>query len=165
MDPRLPERFWNKVRPTDSGCWEWTAARSNGYGAYSIDGKKVRAHRIAFLALVGPVADGLELDHLCRNRACVNPEHLEPVTRRENQLRGEGFAGDQSRREKCPSGHDYTPENTYVRNGHRSCRTCKREHNRKQYAARVSDPQKVARVRELSRERTRRYRERRASAA
>jgi hypothetical protein len=72
------QRFWAKVEKTDS-CWLWTAALSKGYGIFRVQPRTVRAHRLAYELLVGPIPDGHDLDHLCRNRACVNPAHLEPV--------------------------------------------------------------------------------------
>ena len=93
-DDRLPARFWAKVCVMPSGCWEWTARRDhNGYGRFRIgsltDGSRqmVFAHRLAYETLIGPIAEGLESDHLCRNRACVWPTHIEPVTRSVNVQR------------------------------------------------------------------------------
>jgi hypothetical protein len=84
------QRFWRHVvRDPDTECWEWTAARKNGgYGSLAIGRGNVYAHRFAYEMLVGPIPTNLELDHLCRNRGCANPAHLEPVTRRVNVLRG-----------------------------------------------------------------------------
>lgn len=87
-DSRLPPRFWSKVRIEDDGCWVWTANLNNGYGNFSFGGKTRKAYRFAYEALAGQVESGLSLDHLCRNRGCVNPNHLEPVTQRENVYRG-----------------------------------------------------------------------------
>ena len=81
-------RFWRYVEQRGE-CWIWTASiRPNGYGEFRCNGRLTRAHRFAFEQMVGPVPEGLQLDHLCRNRACVNPEHLEPVTGSVNVQRG-----------------------------------------------------------------------------
>lgn len=87
----------------DAGvCWEWQAAVDpNGYGRFSISGRMLGAHRVAYILLVGPIADDLDLDHLCRNRRCVRPSHLEPVTRRENLLRGETLVAAHARGDTC----------------------------------------------------------------
>lgn len=85
----IAERFWSKVARTSSGCLVWTGyCNENGYGYFRIDHERIyRAHRFAYQMEVGPIPDGLELDHLCRVRNCVNPEHLEPVTAVENMRR------------------------------------------------------------------------------
>lgn len=163
-DERLPARFWSKVKQVPSGCWEWTAARSHGYGAYSINAKHVSAHRTSYLTLVGPIPEGLELDHLCRNRACVNPAHLEPVTSQVNTLRGESPSAQQARQTHCQAGHEFTPANTRLSKGHRYCRECGREATRKAHAKAMADPVRAERRRANARERTRRYRERKRAA-
>lgn len=96
------ERFWAHVRKTPT-CWEWTAGTTgaSGYGVFRANGKATTAHRWAYEQLVGAVPEGLDLDHLCRNRLCVNPAHLEPVTHRENCLRGEAPAARYAQRERC----------------------------------------------------------------
>lgn len=133
-----PERFWAKVNKTDA-CWLWTGRLdTHGYGEVRTGGMKRRrfhrAHRVAYELLVGPIPDGLVIDHLCRVRNCVNPEHLEPVTNAENIRRGEtGRARGAQQRAKthCAQGHPYDETNTYHRpQGGRDCRLCM--HARKQ---------------------------------
>lgn len=126
--PGSPEdRFWPRVDKQDDGCWLWTATLdSDGYGSLWVQGTMVSTHRFAYELLVGPIPDGLTLDHLCRVRRCVNPDHLEPVTHRENTLRGESFAAANAAKTRCPRGHPYDDENTYVDgDGGRHCRTCR----------------------------------------
>lgn len=92
MQDNPERRFWLNVRKSD-GCWEWTGSLSGGgYGQFRVHGKQAQVHRFAYGLLVGPVPEGLELDHLCRNRRCVNPAHLEPVTRSINVARGIPFS-------------------------------------------------------------------------
>lgn len=132
-------RFWSYVEKTDD-CWAWTGGKGpGGYGAFRFKGKQLRAHRYAYELEHGQVPDGLVLDHLCRNRSCVRPDHLEPVTQRENILRGEGAAADNARKTHCNRGHEFTELNTYVnKNGGRVCRTCVRENMRRYRAEKRS---------------------------
>lgn len=127
----LPERISEKIDFSDpEGCWEWTGCLVGGYGQVHWQRKKRKAPRVVYELLVEPIPDGLTIDHLCRNRKCVRPEHLEPVTMRENLRRRSAAVT------HCPKGHEYTPENTYVcKRGYRSCKTCKREWDRKAYWA------------------------------
>ena len=115
------QRFWSKVDPcrTD-GCMVWVGKKVDGYGRFSVGEKEIRAHQF----LAGKASEGLEWDHLCRNRACVNPDHLEAVTTRVNVLRGLGFAAVNTRKIQCPRGHPYDETNTLLYQGRRYCRTC-----------------------------------------
>jgi hypothetical protein len=126
--PQTPEeRYWSKVSRGD-GCWLWIAATSTGgYGRIQWGGRVLQAHRVSYELLVGPIPEGLELDHLCRNRACVNPTHLEPVTTRVNLLRGEGMSARHARATACPKGHDLSGDNVRIRpTGGRQCVACLR---------------------------------------
>ena len=128
-DPRLPERFWAKVSPVpNTGCWMWTGyCTPLGYGKAWRHPRVWLAHRLAYHALVGAIPDGLELDHLCRAPGCVNPIHLEPVTHRENCLRGTGFSAANARKTHCIHGHEFSPTNTLrKKGGRRLCRICRR---------------------------------------
>ena len=119
------ERFSKKYEPEpNTGCWLWAGILYwNGYGGFYFRGRRELAHRAAYLMFRGPIPVGLELDHLCRVRPCVNPAHLEPVTRRENLRRGDTNAAVLA----CPAGHPYDEQNTWRdKNGHRHCRICQR---------------------------------------
>lgn len=123
-------RFWSKVDKSEN-CWEWTGAKNNGYGMFW----NCYAHRLAFHHLVGPVPADLELDHLCRNRSCVNPEHLEAVTGKENLMRSESFVAINAQKTHCPKDHPYEGENLWIvrsgkRIGKRECRACALEYAR-----------------------------------
>ena len=142
--PRKPlsQRFWEKVdkdgpvpsyRPDLGPCWIWTASIAKGYGRSCANGKSRGAHIVAYEMLVGPVPDGLELDHLCRVRRCVNPAHLEPVTKAENVRRGTSPALTRARHKAkthCGRGHPFDEANTRHRSdGSRQCIACKRRRN------------------------------------
>lgn len=116
MDQRTYDQFWSKVQGgTVDSCWQWlgTIKTGTGYGVIRVERSIVRAHRFAYEHLVGPIPDGLVLDHLCRNRSCVNPWHLEPVTIRVNTLRGSH--GRRAERSECSNGHALSGENLQVR--------------------------------------------------
>jgi hypothetical protein len=128
------KRFWDKVQITDD-CWLWQGSRNDkGYGHIRVDRRLHGAHRVAYELVVGPIPDGLVIDHLCRVRNCVRPDHLETVTNAENLRRGlSGIL-----KVECVNGHAYTPENTYrYPDGRRACRTCRADlrHQAKQVVA------------------------------
>lgn len=128
-DPNVSRRFFDKILVGDD-CWEWTSTTNwNGYGRFRLNGRAAYAHRVAYEMFVGPIPIGLQLDHLCRNRGCVRPDHLEPVTSRENSLRGETIAARNANVTHCPRGHAYDEDNTSIRSGRRFCRTCDRVRN------------------------------------
>ena len=132
----LKERFWSKVAlPDPYGCMLWTGCKfRGGHGMFKIDGKNVGAHRVAYELSVGPIPEGLHIDHLCRVRHCVTPDHMEPVTPQENTRRGNLWMrrGSHERaKTHCPKGHPYDDENTNRRKGRgntlrRDCRECHR---------------------------------------
>ena len=128
----LPKQFQDNIEleTRRNGCWLWTGYISNGYGLIKWAGKVRSAHRTAYELLVGPISVGLEIDHLCRVKNCVNPDHLEPVTHRENCARGENY---NSNKTHCINGHAFDSENTYIipSSGGRQCRICAREKNRR----------------------------------
>lgn len=115
--------------PLDSACIDWIGWKDEaGYGLRKVKGKKRRAHRVAYAQQIGPIPEGLVLDHLCRNRACVNVTHLEPVTQAVNAARGNRDRAED--REACKQGHKWTDENTRVRSdGSRACRACSRDNS------------------------------------
>lgn len=139
-DPRLPERFWAKVRVNaDTDCWMWQRSLNpNGYGQFRVDPVPAGprgAHRVAYLALVGDVPDGMQLDHLCRVRACCNPAHLEPVSNRENSLRSPLRGG----KSHCIRGHELSGPNVRLQTRgafrRRECRLCARLRHSAEYRA------------------------------
>jgi len=106
-------------------CWIWTGWNWDGYGVIQINNKQTMAHRALYERLAGHIPDGFTLDHLCRNKLCVNPDHLEPVTLRENILRGYGPLAQHARQTHCVHGHEFTAENTQIRRGgYRACKAC-----------------------------------------
>jgi hypothetical protein len=123
------ERFLLKFDQPDEGCWLWKASRdSKGYGQFLTDQGLRRAHRVSYELFRGPIPEGKQLDHLCRVRHCVRPDHLEIVTARENVRRGESPAARQAAQTHCIHGHAFDDENTYIDGlGKRHCRACRRE--------------------------------------
>lgn len=141
----LADRFWEKVdkngpvpsaRPDLGVCWMWTGyVTIYGYGQVHVGGRAVHAHRALFNIRGIEIPTGLEPDHLCRNRQCVNPFHIELVTRRENLLRGSGIIARQANQVACVNGHPFGSDHSYIGpSGRRSCRTCKNEARRRKYA-------------------------------
>ncbi|MFE6683954.1 HNH endonuclease signature motif containing protein [Streptomyces sp. NPDC057729] len=131
-------RYWSKVafdgpislhRQAPGRCWTWTAGLNNrGYGGFKANGAVIGAHRWSYEQLLGEIPAGLELDHLCRNRACVRPDHTEPVTHRVNTLRSTAPTARNARATHCPHGHPYNDANTYrTPAGYRRCRACRRK--------------------------------------
>jgi hypothetical protein len=134
-DAQFSKRVWPEP---NSGCHLWAGSTSDwGYGQVRVKGKRVMAHRYAYEKKRGPIPPGLDLDHLCRVRCCVNPDHLEPVTRRENTLRGVGQAAVHARKTHCPYGHALAaarPAGKQKR--HRACLPCHAAHERRRRARR-----------------------------
>lgn len=177
----LPDKIESRLRRGAPGeCWEWTGFISpTGYGklTYRPLGQQ-QAHRIVYSILVGQIPGGLTLDHLCRNRACVNPEHLEPVTLGVNTLRGEAPSAKNARKTHCPKGHELSGENIYKSRGKgRQCRTCTKaaaqrkrdEHpeivavEKREWLAKWKSENREEYLRR-AREATRRYRERKRAS-
>jgi len=131
---KLPEWYRKRiVAPLEADeCWQWVGRKhSKGYGRVTVDDKQITAHKAVWLITVGPIQEGYVLDHLCRNRICVNPNHLEPVTVRENTLRGIGPTADNAKKVRCPNGHEYDVVDT---NGQRRCMRCWKERQKEAMA-------------------------------
>lgn len=127
----VTSRFWSKTAPVPHDgliCLVWTGATANGYGRFWANGRLVPAHRFAWEQTKGPIPKGMQLDHLCRWRACVNPSHLEIVTQRENLRRGQGWAGANAQKATCPKGHPLPVS--------RRCPECRKEQNARYWAKR-----------------------------
>jgi hypothetical protein len=122
----VKEKLLNNIEMiTESGCWVWTGAVSvHGYGVVKIDKKDQRTHRVFYEMLVGKIPDGLVIDHLCRVRCCVNPAHLEPVTNKENILRGISPQAINGKKTHCKNGHEFTKENMIPYVSWRQCKIC-----------------------------------------
>jgi hypothetical protein len=133
------EKFLDRYIPEpNTGCWLWIGAcTKEGYGRFYSRGSMQPAHRISYEMFVGSIPAGLHLDHLCRVHCCVNPDHLEPVTCRENLMRGETIVAANARKTHCPSGHPLSGKNLRIisSTGHRRCLKCDRETDKRVYAA------------------------------
>lgn len=130
VEPGWTARFWPKVeRRNDNECWPWKAAlNEGGYGRLLVDGKMERSHRLAYTLLVGPIPEGLVIDHLCRNRACCNPSHMEPVSNAENVARGtvrQRLSAKYAAITHCKRGHAYAENSFRNKRGARVCKLCK----------------------------------------
>ena len=124
-------RFWSKVEKSPTH-WLWIASTDgHGYGHMSVDGRIEKAHALAYKWAIGPIPDGCQIDHLCHVRCCVNPSHLEAVPQRTNLMRGYGPAAVNARKTHCFRGHPFDDTNTYYSRGHRWCRACNRERDRR----------------------------------
>jgi hypothetical protein len=136
-DPR--ERLMAATR-SDGACWTWTGhVQPTGYGVMSYRNRRWYVHRLAWELWRGPIPEGLTIDHLCRNKACINPDHLEPVTHRENNLRGNSVAAQHARKTRCPRGHAYSV--SFVRNDgrrERRCSECYRDREREKRRLRLA---------------------------
>lgn len=130
---RMMEKFWSNVRKTDT-CWIWEAYKSMGYGKFIFNNQRWEAHRFCYTLFKGEIPFDKELDHLCRNPACVNPDHLEAVSHRENILRGNTLPSKNILKTDCPFGHEYSINNTRIgTNGARYCKLCDKKKNHEQY--------------------------------
>lgn len=172
---RVVARITQRIEKQPDGCWIWPGAKSNGYGriSWSVGGNRMTwaaVHRVMYETFVGPIPDGLDVDHACHDpaschpkeatdcphRACCNPAHLEAVTRKENLRRGGTIAARRAATTHCPQGHPYDEENTLTdKEGRRSCKACAYEANRAYYWAN----------REKRREYNRAWRQRRKAQA
>lgn len=141
---RCVDRYWAKVcvgKPWE--CWDWEGTiNSDGYGVLHLHNRQYRAHRLAYEVQRGPIPEGLVIDHLCRNRRCANPFHMEPVQNGENIRRGVSPWAINARRTHCVHGHEFTPENTRHDKGKRYCLECKRR------STRISERKRRAKARE-----------------
>lgn len=138
--PMWLARLFLRATIDDKGCWVWQekSRTSQGYALGQGPTGLAAAHRLAYEALVGPIPEGLQLDHLCYNPPCINPSHLEPVTRQENMRRA------RERYTHCKNGHEFNEENTRITTqGGRQCLPCKRAYERDAYYARKAERQSV----------------------
>lgn len=139
------ERFWARVARVDDllSCWLWVGpVWGTGYGSIMVKGRATSPHRFSYELHVGPIPAGLYIDHLCRVRRCVRPDHLEAVTNGENVRRGEGWTATNRRKTTCPEGHPYDRVDPW--NRARVCSTCKNRQARERYAARMSRKREAA---------------------
>jgi hypothetical protein len=135
MDDQAFQRFQAKYTVLANGCWQWLGAKiGRGYGVMASKSGSRLVHRLSYEHFIGPIPDALTIDHLCRNKACVNPMHLEAVTNKVNNLRGTSASAQNTRKTHCSMGHEYTYENTYIHHSMRHCKTCHRLRERQRKA-------------------------------
>ena len=140
------DRFWDKVDVDQkTNCWNFTSMLRNGYGRFKVNYKTVSAHRFLYEIHNGKIPKGLTLDHLCRNLSCVNPDHLEAITQKENVLRGTAPSALAVRNNKCIRGHELTGTNLYINksNGERMCKECSAIRRREYYKKYGEHPSKI----------------------
>lgn len=148
LDLTPEDRFWVKVnkdgpipeyKPELGSCWIWTGAKHKGYGSVRIDGVGFGTHRVSYEWCIGPIPEGLHVDHLCRVRACVRPSHLEAVTQSENNRRAA------EAQTHCKQGHPFTPDNFFLRQGRwRVCKQCNRDNVRRVNARKRAEKERAA---------------------
>lgn len=129
LTPRQRMGLFSRVHVnTTTGCWEWIGPLTGvGYSQISLGRSFFLAHRVMYTEFRGPIPGVLTIDHLCRNKRCINPWHMEAVTHAENNFRGNSNSARKRRQTHCNQGHEFTPENTYIhKNGNRACRECNR---------------------------------------
>jgi hypothetical protein len=144
MTEEAVAKFWSKTASASTGCFVWTGAKNaGGYGIVPVARRSRLAHRVAYELAIGPIPEGLQLDHLCRVRHCVNPAHLEPVTGAENTRRGLASKINAERersKTRCPAGHRFDTDNTYPdARGWRGCRECRNEASRRYRARKAAE--------------------------
>ena len=143
----VADRLWAMVDKTPGGCWNFTGCKMKGYGQIRDGSKAALAHRVSYEIARGPVPDGLELDHLCRNRSCVRPDHLEAVDTKTNVLRGNGPTAINARKTHCSKGHEFSKENTRRHcDGGRVCIQCTRIFDRAFYRKNVLKRREASRA-------------------
>lgn len=132
---KTSKRILDNKKVDSAGCWKWQLSTVRGYGQISISGRMKKAHRVSYEEFVGPILDGLQIDHLCGVTDCVNPDHLEAVTPRENVMRSNNPAALNHKKERCKRGHRLEPIwNATYKKWHRRCTVC---HNAKNAEGRI----------------------------
>lgn len=142
----FPNHFFTFVNKTQNGCWEWIGRLSpSGYGLFTLCGYVIHSHRISYEFHKSKIPKKAVIDHLCRNRKCINPDHLEAVTQKENIHRGLGVAAQNILKTHCVRGHEYTKENTTIlKHGYRECKKCRKIHTVNRYQRHKSNLKKKA---------------------